>query len=152
MKTAHALAKELRIHYGLAINSSYSAAYAVARSRGLIRPSGGVELDTAAKAETILAVMAQGSGLGGDTDLFLATIRRNGSAETLADLIRKVEAGNPEHLRESWLAIDAIGRCRWIYVESLAASSVAIGLTDFGGKPGPRCAAIDGGALAELLA
>lgn len=152
--TAHSDTKKAAERFGLAFEPAYAAYAHVARESGFLVGPGRRSYDLAGQplAEALLAMFAAGIGLAPDLPAFLTAIRANGSAENLGNLLELADAGEPEHLAVSWLAIDREGNCRWAFAESDDAKSVTLGWLDFGGKPGVRVATIDGAALIEALA
>ncbi|UOA32558.1 hypothetical protein DSM110093_02358 [Sulfitobacter sp. DSM 110093] len=146
--TAHALAKRLRINFGLGINASYRAALVVAHDHGLIDSSGrrsSYELNVIAKAETILCACVAGGGLTKDLNTFLAGARASGVAARLGELLDK-----PERLAASQFHFDAQGRAIRIFADF---EKAVLALEVFaGGPPDGGARILNGAKLVEVLA
>ena len=151
--TAHSDTKKAAARFGLAFEPAYSAYAFVARENGFLTGPGRSDYSLTGQplSEALLAMFAAGTGLAPDLPAFLTTIRANGAAANLGNLLELAAVGEPEHLAESWLAIDREGNCRWTFSECVDATSVSIGWLDLGERPGIRVASIDGSALTEFL-
>lgn len=147
MATAHSLALRIRRPFGLTIDASYRAALFVANERGLItgRSRTAYDLDTLAKAETILCACSAGGGLTKDLEAFLAGARASGVVARLAELLEM-----PERLAASQFHFDARGRAMRIFADFDKAS---LDLEVFeGGHPDGGARILDGAKLVEALA
>ena len=137
---------------GLPAHAAYAAAREAGIADGLI--SGGrreaYALTGHEVAEQVLVMAGAGAGVS-DAPAFLARIRATGIVPVLSNLLELAEAGQPDHLEESAITVDADGTALWVYVAGTNARETEIDGQRFGGKLKGRTFTVDGHALLHAL-